>query len=543
MSLSCQPGATAPPSTCTPSPVNAIPSFTFTIAAGAATPGHYSFAAQGTDGTLTHSFPNLNFDVVDFGIAAPLPSSITAFYEPSTSTSTSSSVTLSAAGNLPDSVSLACESNILLPNATCNFARAGPYSPTASVPDSASVSITVPAATAAGDYNVVLDVSSSTDAGSATKTQALPLHVVQFTPSAFTPPAVTVGAGNISDSATTQLTASSNFLNPGTVTLACTAGLPAGGVCNFSPNNGVASSFPSPESVAVSVPFNTPAAAPTVTVTATGHSGGASFAQNQSLTLNIPPPALSLGTPSPMNVTMVDHSFSAPVTVQITPTNLAGTVTLSCGNLPLGVTCRFSPSDAVNVAGRPTSFVVVFEANGAAQSDVNNITIQANATINSLLVSSSIGLGQLSIAIPATTTNVSLNVAAVNSVTNAALINVGDPNLRITASVDNIGSTYSAAVWAVTFSSPVTLVTASNPNCNQTAPIMVSCNIGDVMVSTGNQYSFKVSPLRARALVIDNVLTSPTVGDSDLNNNAATAPAVQIRPRPLARRGLVPKTP
>src|SRR5438874_2520332 len=120
VSLSCQPGATAPPSTCTPSPVNAIPSFTFTIAAGAATPGHYSFAAQGTDGTLTHYFPNLNFDVVDFGIAAPLPSSITAFYEPSTSTSTSSAVTLSAAGNLPDSVSLACESNILLPNATCN---------------------------------------------------------------------------------------------------------------------------------------------------------------------------------------------------------------------------------------------------------------------------------------------------------------------------------------------------------------------------------------------------------------------------------------
>src|SRR5207248_4759667 len=148
------------------------------------------------------------------------------------------------------------------------------------------------------------------------------------------------------------------------------------------PNNGLASSFPSPASVAVSVPFNTPAAAPTVTVTATGNSGGASFAQNQSLTLNIPPPALSLGTPSPTNVTMVDHSFSAPVTVQITPTNLAGTVTLSCGNLPLGVTCRFSPSDAVNVAGRPTSFVVVFEANGAAQSDVNNITIQANATID-----------------------------------------------------------------------------------------------------------------------------------------------------------------
>ena len=355
---------------------------------------------------------------------------------------------------------------------------------------------------------------------------------------------MTVGAGNISDSATTQLTASSNFLNPGTVTLACTAGLPAGGVCNFSPNNGVASSFPSPESVAVSVPFNTPAAAPTVTVTATGNSGGASFAQNQSLTLNIPAPALSVGAIAGTPVNMVNNSFSAPVIVQITPMNLAGVVTLSCGNLPAGVTCRFSPSATVNLVGKPSSFLVFFEANVAiSPSTFSNITIQADATINNTPVTSSIGLGQLNITAPATTTNVSLNVAAVNSVTNAALINVGDPNLRITASVDNIGSTYSAAVWAVTFSSPVTLVTASNPNCNQTAPIMVSCNIGDVMVSTGNQYSFKVSPLRARALVIDNVLTSPTVGDSDLNNNAATAPAVQIRPRPLARRGLVPKTP
>src|SRR5260370_33855571 len=78
VSLSCQPGATALPSPCSPAPVSAAPDFSFTITAGAATPGHYSFAAQGTGGGLTHSFPNLNFDVVDFGMAAPSPSSITA---------------------------------------------------------------------------------------------------------------------------------------------------------------------------------------------------------------------------------------------------------------------------------------------------------------------------------------------------------------------------------------------------------------------------------------------------------------------------------
>ncbi len=241
---------------------------------------------------------------------------------------------------------------------------------------------------------------------------------------------------------------------------------------------------------------------------------------------------------------MVDHSFSAPVTVQITPTNLAGIVSLSCGNLPASVTCRFSPSAAVNVAGRSTSFVVVFKANGAPQGDVNNITIQADATINGTLVSSSVSLGQLSITVPATTTNVSLSAAAVNSLTNTTLINVGDPNLRITASVTNSGSTYTAAVWEVTFSNPVNLVAASNPNCSQVVPTVVSCNIGDVAGDgVMHAYSFKVAPMFARTLVIDNVVTSPSVGDSDLTDNTATAPAVQIRPRPFARKGLVPKTP
>ncbi len=120
VSLSCQPGTgTVSPCTLNPASATPAPMFSFTITAGADTPGHYSFAAQGTDGiSLTHAFANLNFDVVDFGIAAPLPSSITAFFKPaSTSTSTAASVTLSAVGSLPNPVSLACESNTLPPGA------------------------------------------------------------------------------------------------------------------------------------------------------------------------------------------------------------------------------------------------------------------------------------------------------------------------------------------------------------------------------------------------------------------------------------------
>ncbi|HTD23740.1 MAG TPA: hypothetical protein VK738_13865, partial [Terriglobales bacterium] len=121
--------------------------------------------------------------------------------------------------------------------------------------------------------------------------------------------------------------------------------------------------------------------------------------------------------------------------------------------------------------------------------------------------------------------------------------NVGDPNLTVTASVDNSGSTYSAAVWQVNFSNPVILVASSNPNCSQLLPTAISCNLGDILVSTGNHYSFKVLPLFARSVVITSVVTSPTVGSINLTGNSATAPTVQLRPRPLTRKGLVPKMP
>ena len=544
VSLTCQPGSTPLPSPCTPSPANGTLPFSFTVTAGASTPGHYSFSVQGVGGMLTHTFPNLNFDVVDFNIAAPSPSAVTAFYEPASTSSTSTTVTLTAAGSLPDLVTLMCDNNTLPAGAACIFTPPGQpigqYGPAPGAPVTVTVSITVPAATTAKDYNVILNATSDTNAGSVTRTQSLPLHVVQFAPSAFMPTAVTIGAGNVSNSATTNLSASQNFA--GTVSLSCTAGLPAGGACNFSPGNGVAGSFPSSQSVTISVPFNTPPASPTLTIAATGNSGGAAFAQNQSLTLNIPAPTLSLAPISGTPVSMVDNSFSAPISVQITPTNLAGTVTLSCGNLPAGVACQFLPSATVNVNGEPATVELILEASAATPSTYSNITLNASATINAGFVMSSASLGPVTISAPTATTDITLHVSAVNALSNTPLINIGDPNLQITASVNNSGSTYSSAVWEVSFSSPVILVPASNASCSQLLPTVISCNVGDVPINNSS-YSFKVAPLFARSLVINNWLTSSSVGASNLANNAATAPTIQIRLRPLARKGLVPKTP
>jgi plastocyanin len=548
VTLSCQSGTPTLPSPCTPDPLSGIPTgtptptFNFTITAGANSTGHYSFSAQGTDGALTHFFPNLNFDVVDFGMAAPLPASVTAFSDPaSASTSSSASVTLTAVGSLPNAVSLSCESNSASdPSCTTAF-----YSPVDGAPVSAPVSLSVPANKPVQDYNVILDATSSTSAGPpVTKNQTLVLHVVQFNAASFAPGAVTIGAGNVSNPATTQLTTNGTFVNPVTATMACTAGLPAGGACSFSPNHGVVTGFPSGQSVVVSVPFNTPAANPNLTITATANSGEVMFVQSQSLTLHIPAPSLSLSTPSP--VTMVNNSFSPPVTVQITPTNLAGTVSLSCGSLPANVFCHFLPSATVKVNGGPMTFAVVFEAKGATPGPPATININANATINSLPVSTSVS-PQLTINAPGATTDVSLGVTAINTITNSSkLINVGDPNLKITASVNNIGgSTYSSPTWEIGFSNPVILLPASvtNATCSQLSPTAISCSLSDVASGGSSSPSFNVAPQSGRSLDINNWLTSATTGDSNLNDNSATPPTVQVRPRPLARRGLVPKTP
>jgi len=174
---------------------------------------------------------------------------------------------------------------------------------------------------------------------------------------------------------------------------------------------------------------------------------------------------------------------------------------------------------------------------------LNNITINGAATINGSPVNSSVGLTQLSIKAPDSSTTIASSLAAVNLATNSALINVGEPNLTITATVDNTGNTYSAAVWEINFSKPVVLVASSNPNCSQLLPTAVSCNIGDVAVSNGNQYSFKVAPLFERSVEAHSLLASPSVGSNNLAGNQASAPAVQIRLRPLARKGLMPKKP
>src|SRR5262249_18010968 len=157
VTLSCQSATPALPSPCTPNnpqsgTASGVPTFNFTITAGANSTGHYSFSAQGTDGTLTHFFPGLNFDAVDFGVPPPSPPSVTAF---ANSISSSSSVTLTAVGSLPGDVTVSCENNNA--GAICTPES---YNPVEGASVSAPVLLTVPPNTVAQDYDVLLDATS-----------------------------------------------------------------------------------------------------------------------------------------------------------------------------------------------------------------------------------------------------------------------------------------------------------------------------------------------------------------------------------------------
>src|SRR5579864_1335996 len=58
---------------------------------------------------------------------------------------------------------------------------------------------------------------------------------------------------------------------------------------------------------------------------------------------------LALGTPSPNSITMPSNATSSPVAFTVSGSNgFAGVVTLSCGGLPAGASCNFSPSNTLD---------------------------------------------------------------------------------------------------------------------------------------------------------------------------------------------------
>ncbi len=148
-----------------------------------------------------------------------------------------------------------------------------------------------------------------------------------------------VVGGSGSNTITATLAAGSTQL----VALSCTAGLPTGASCGFSPVNGNPT-FSS--ALTITTTGATPVGSTTVTVTGTG--GGVTRTTTFTLTVNAPSFDFSLSaTPGTQSVAR-GGSTTYAITVTLT-SGSASPVTLSASGLPAGVSASFSPA-----SGTPT---------------------------------------------------------------------------------------------------------------------------------------------------------------------------------------------
>ncbi len=333
VTLSCVAGSTPPPAGCLVTPATLTPTnktpFTVTANVGV---GTYDFVLQvvGADSdAITHQVP-LSLQVVDVAITTPTPATVTV---PRGTTSPPVSFQITAAGSFNQTVSVSCVSPIA--GASCAFTPSTNVNPTAVAPANMTVSVTVPAGTATGDYPITVQ---ATTAGSQTPLTATFTAAVTTNPDFVLEPFATpeVNAGGTS-SATMSVASQDGF--DGAVTLNCSISASAGS-CAVNPSS--VNSYP---------------ASATVTVNALGMSGG-SYSLTVTGTSGSDVHLLVI----PFNVG--DYSISGMQTLTVTPsgqgtaslvltasTFYSGTINASCNvsSLPGGM-CVLTPAGAVSIA-------------------------------------------------------------------------------------------------------------------------------------------------------------------------------------------------
>jgi hypothetical protein len=239
-------------------------------------------------------------------------------------------------------------------------------SPTPVTPTAA---YTLTAGGSAGDYSFNVH-AVGTDPYTIAKDAPVTLHVVDFNLTVPSPNSLSVGQGRTSGASTFQVTAAGSFA--GTVALSCSAGLPSGAACVFSPSNSVSPTSSSPATVTlmVTAEAGTPLGGPT-TVTIAAMAVGAPAAKTQTFGLSVTPAAdYAIAVTATPNVTGVNQNITWNGT--LTAMNgYSGSVALTCTAGAPG-TCQIAPATVTpTLAGAP--FTVTL---GSATTGVFNFTIQ-----------------------------------------------------------------------------------------------------------------------------------------------------------------------
>jgi hypothetical protein len=247
VNLSCSAAGTPPPTTCTLNPTQAPApgSGTYTVTAGGVV-GDYNFSAHavGTDAnTITHD-ATVTLHVVDFGLTAPSPNTVTA-QQGGTSNGTTFQVT--AAGAFSAAVTLTCPTGLPL-GASCHFSPSNTVSPTLGSPVTVTLTVSATSSTPLGNFPITLQAATL---GALSKTQTFTLTVTA-------PPDFTWSGGGSHTVLAGQTTLSYNFTATPlagpfatTVTFGC-SNLPDVTVtCTFSPTQIAAGANATPVSLTI----------------------------------------------------------------------------------------------------------------------------------------------------------------------------------------------------------------------------------------------------------------------------------------------------
>ncbi|PYU24036.1 MAG: hypothetical protein DMG30_09915 [Acidobacteria bacterium] len=245
-------------------------------------------------------------------------------------------VTLTAQNGLNQAVTITCP-NGLPAGAGCFSSQVVP----SASGTSAAVNVVIVGTVPAGTYPFTITGT----AGSVTHSVQATLMVGSGTTPDFsvslTSPSVSSLQGQTASYAVNI--ASSNGFNQ-SVSITC-AGLPSGATCASSPGSVMA---PGSATVTVAVPGTL--APGTYAFTITGTSGSTNHSQSAMLVVGTINATVGPGTSATIAV-----GSSANFTVSLTSTNgSAGPVNLSCGGVPSGLNCMFSPSQ-VNVSPSSTA--------------------------------------------------------------------------------------------------------------------------------------------------------------------------------------------
>ncbi len=367
VSLSCVAGTTAPPSTCTPSPLSLTPGnktpFTVTVAGAA---GDYSFnvKATGSDAShVTHTIPVV-LHLLNFGMMTPSPPSVTVSRG---ATSAPVSFQVTAAGSFNQSVTVSCSPSI--PAATCNLTPGSTVSPKAGSPVNMTASVVVPSGTTAGTYAVTLQ--ATTNGASAPISTSFNLVVIanpDFVLSEIGSFPV-VNVGSTGTTGTISVAALDGFA--GTVTLTCTATYGAGS-CSISPST--VNSFP---------------ATPTLTINGSAFSAGAytlTISGTSGATTHSLPVVFNVGdyTISGTQTVSGTSGTRATATLQLSSVySYSGKIDATCeigSSLP-GGKCSLTPPNPISVAaGGDATVTALIDIPADAATGSYSVKIKAQDT-------------------------------------------------------------------------------------------------------------------------------------------------------------------